>query len=531
MIRDPKKLGNGPFDLLVIGGGIYGAWTAYDAALRGLKVALVEKNDWASGTSSASSKLIHGGLRYLDQFKFGLVRTSLEERRLLTRLAPHRVKTLRFLIPIYRESLVGMFRMGIGLGLYDLLAGRNQPVRAHETLTSRKILSAYPFLKPEGLRGGYTYGDCQMDDARFTLEIVQGADAAGAAVVNYTEAGALIMKGDRVMGAMVTDREEDKEIEVLASVVVNTAGPWAPDFSGDPSRRDFVRLTKGVHLVMPPLPTRDAMLIMVKQDKRIMFMIPWYGKTLLGTTDTDFRGRPDNVSVDEEDIHYLLTEANRNFSGTEWDKSSILGQFAGLRALRNQPGKLPSSVTREWSIVKPREGLLISVGGKFTSARADAAKLVNRVMKALNKSAEGGAPTESRAFPWSPGEDFMEWREETIRRGLSLGLDPETAEWSTDRYGTSITNIHELIKKDAGLAARLVPDLPFCRAEIVQGAGSEMAVGLEDLLRRRMPVLILSQVDRKTLEDAASLTAPMLGWTTERSEQEINGILGKWGPP
>lgn len=528
MKRNVEHLADGPFDLLVIGGGIYGAWTAYDAALRGLTVALVEKNDWAAGTSSASSKLIHGGLRYLEQFRFGLVRKSLEERKRLTELAPHRVLPLRFLIPIYRDHPVGSLRMGAGLMLYDLLAGKGQPVDRHERLGPAGVLNRYPFLKQEGLRAGYTYGDCQTDDARFTLEIIHGAYAAGAVVANYAEVNELLFEKNRVTGAAVTDRSEGKTIEVRASVVVNTAGPWATELCGDPERSDFIRLTKGVHLVLPPLPARDAILVMVKRDRRIFFLIPWYGKTLLGTTDTDFSGRPDTVRVEAQDIDYLLTEANRIFHRPLWDRSSISGSFAGLRALRNEPGKHPSQVTREWSVEEYRERLLTSTGGKFTSARADAEKLVDRVMALLNRHGQRRSFTESRPFPWSPATNDPEWREKSIRESVESGLDRETAEWGLFRYGSSITAIRALILKEPALASRLVPDLPFCRAEVAHGAASEMALHLEDLLRRRIPLLILSRVQRKTLEEAASIAAPVLGWTAEQCEDEVNAVMRKW---
>lgn len=528
MQRDIHRLEQGPWDLLVIGGGIYGAWTAYDAALRGFKVALIEKGDWASGTSSTSSKLIHGGLRYLDQFRFGLVRKSLGERRRLALLAPHRVAPLRFLIPVYRGQPVGPLRLRTGLRLYDFIAGKNQPVKPHDRLGPAQVLAHYPFLKQEGLRAGYTYGDCQMDDARFALEIIDGASRAGAITVNYAEARELLIRGGKAAGAIVTDRETGDTMEVAARVVVNTAGPWAPELGGQGSSRRLFRLTKGVHLVMPPLPTGDALLIMVKRDGRIFFMIPWYGKTLLGTTDTDFHGDPDAVRVEEEDIAYLLGESNAVFQEPLWDRSSILGRFAGLRALRNQPGRLPSQLTREWSLAEPLKGLLISVGGKYTSARAEAAMIVARAARLLQRPAAAKAPTEIRPFPWAPAGPYREWREASLGSGLELGVDRETAEYHLSRYGTTVEDLHAWIRKDPSLAARLTPDLPFCRAEVVHGVSSEMALHLEDLLRRRLPLLILSRTQRQTMEEAAALAAPLLRWTEQRCREEVSAVMQKW---
>ncbi len=528
MRRDPEKLGSGPFDLLVIGGGIYGAWTAYDAALRGLKVAVIDKNDWASGTSSASSKLIHGGLRYLQQFRLGLVRKSLDERKRLTALAPHRVTPLRFLIPLYGDSSVGPLRLRTGLSLYDLLAGKGQPVDRHGQLKRSEVERDYPFLRVKGLKAAYTYGDCQMDDFRFVLEIIHGAHKAGAVTVNYAKATELLFEGSRVVGATVTDQITKASLPVNASVVVNTAGPWIPELSGHGSGEPMIRLTKGVHLVMPPLPTDDAMLIMVKRDKRIFFILPWYGKTLLGTTDTDYAGRPDDLRVEEDDVDYLLTEVNRVFREKVWDREAIQGAFAGLRALRNEPGKSPSAVTREWSAAEPRERLLVSVGGKYTSARADAAVLVDRVLAMLGRRPVKEPSTATRPFPWSPGMPFPQWRQRMVEIGRDLGLDEAASESAARRYGTEVEKIFRMIRQEPELADPVVPGLPFTKAEIVHGASVEMTVHLEDLLRRRLPLLILARVTRQTLVDAAALAAPILNWSPERCLKEVDATASRW---
>lgn len=340
MKRDISRLKSGtPFDLLVIGGGIYGAWTAYHAAHCGLNVAIIDKSDWASGTSSASTKLIHGGLRYLEHLRFDLVKTSLDERKHLTEIAPHQVIPLRFFIPVYKESRVGPMLLRTGLWLYDLLAGKDQPVSSHEKISRRNALSQYAFLNPENLRGGLLYGDCQTDDFRFTLDVILGAVQAGAAAVNYVKADSLLIHENKVIGATVTDRQTGEVFDIKAKIVVNTAGPWASSFNEkDHFLKNFVRLSKGVHLIMPPLPTGDAMLLMTRQDNRIFFMIPWYGKTLVGTTDADYNDDPDNLLVEDEDVEYLLTETNRFFKDQVWKKEDILGSFAGLRALKNEPG-------------------------------------------------------------------------------------------------------------------------------------------------------------------------------------------------
>ncbi|MFQ5511370.1 MAG: FAD-dependent oxidoreductase [Candidatus Krumholzibacteriia bacterium] len=526
MIRDGGRLA-GAFDVLVVGGGIYGAWTAYDAALRGLRVAIIDKGDWGSGTSSASSKLIHGGLRYLEQLRLGLVRRSLDERRRLATLAPHRVLPLRFLIPVYRGGRAGSFRLKLGLTLYDALAGKHQPVAAHRVMDRAAVLEAFPFLEPNGLRAGFTYGDCGMDDHRFVLEIIAGAVDAGAVAVNYAEALELLADGGGVAGAVVRDVPANQTMEVRAGMVVNAAGPWAPSLGVNSAPAASVRLIKGVHLVMPPLPTPDAMLIMTRGG-RVFFLIPWYGRTLLGTTDTDYIGDPDRVHVEEADVAYLLDEVNRVLGSVSWTPSDVLAGFAGIRALRKRHGGPAHLVSREWSLEQPARGYLVSVGGKFTSARADAACIVDRVSRALGREA-GSSTTGSRPFPWSPGRDHYDvWRNIALNEAARAGLDADTAAAAIGRFGTSIANLLTRIESGPALAERLVPDAPFCKAEVIHAAEHEMVLHLDDLLRRRLPLLILARIDRRTLEEAAALAAPVLGWSAERCRVEVDTVAGRW---
>lgn len=527
MKRDINRLRDGPFDVLVIGGGIYGAWTAYDAALRGLKVALVEKSDWASGTSSASSKLIHGGLRYLERFRFGMVKKSLDERRRLAQLAPHRVTPRRFLLPVYSENRVGRSRLKAGLMIYDWLARGDQPVDKHESLTYREVIDRYPHLNKVGLIGGFTYGDCQMDDALFTLEIIEGADRAGAVVVNHVEATELLTTSLRVNGAVVMDGLGDETLEVRASVVVNTAGPWLPQLSIDSTKTTRIRMSKGVHIVMPPLGVEDAMLVTARQDNRVVFVIPWYGKTLVGTTDADFEGNLDDVRVDEYEIEYLLDEVNAVIEKPRWNRSDVAGRFAGVRALKYQPGKPPAAITREWVLESPGEGLLVSVGGKFTSARTDASEIVDRILRMMGKPPTP-SPTDERPFPWCPSEPFSIWLSDNRQAGIRRGMDPGTAELTACRYGSLFPRVLDLLEREPGLAGRLHPDFPFCRAEIVLGVEHGMAITLEDLLRRRVPILILDRIKRSVVEDAADLAAPILGWGGVQRANEIDQVLERW---
>ncbi len=528
MKREIKKLKTEKFDLLVVGGGIYGAWTACDSALRGLRVALIDKGDFASGTSSASTKLIHGGLRYLEQMRLDLVKKSLEERKLLSELAPHMVVPMKFFMPHYKHDKIGPAMLKTGLWMYDLLAGRGQPVSRHNSFTKDEIYSKYSFLKTEDLKSGSCYGDCQMDDARFTLDVIDRAYMSGAIIANYVSAEEYITDKDTIVGAVVKDGLTLENFTVKAKKIVNATGPWKNLVEDHHFLKNYMRFSKGIHLVMPQLPTKDSLLLMTENDDRIFFLVPWYGKTLVGTTDSNYTGDPDKVRVEDSDIDYLLKEANRYLKGITWDRSSIISQFAGLRALKNEPGKPPSQVTREWTMFEPKPNLYISVGGKFTSARADAANLVNQVMKSLGMEVPKIPPTASLPLPSSPGSAFSQWEKYAIAENINSGLDKEVASYLIFRHGTKIKQIRELIEQDASLAQRIAPDLPFSKAEIIYSSQNEMVITLEDLVRRRIPITILSSPDRQMITKIAGLTAQIKGWDKTKTKSEINIVMENW---
>lgn len=528
MKRDFSGLSGDEFDLLVIGGGIYGAWIACDAAMRGLSVALVDQGDWGSGTSQSSSKLIHGGLRYLEHFKFGLVQRALAERRRLSVLAPHLVRPLRFALPCYKGDRVGKLKLEAGLWLYDRLAGENQPVPPHTSFSRREALEAYPFLRADGLRGGFTYGDCGTDDARFTLEVVAGAWAAGAVCVNHAEAVELIHENGKVAGAVISDRLAGGSAEVRAAVTVNAAGPWGTRVKGlSPAAQGMTRLVKGVHLVLPGLPTDDAFLLTTRRDGRVFFLIPWYGRTLVGTTDTDYTGDPGRVDVTPDDVEYLLTEAMNTVSGTGWTESDIFGAFAGVRTLRNDPDASATDLTREWSLEMPQERLLMPIGGKFTSSRTEAGITVERVVSLLGKNA-GACPTKRERFPWAPEGPFDPWFKSARDRGEDVGLDRETAAGCARRYGTRVQGLHQLVADSPELARRIVPDLAFCMAEVIHAVKNETACTLDDILRRRMPLCILTSLDHKALSRVARLVEKELGWSDEQVQRAVKTFPGQY---
>ena len=514
MRRDFARL-DATFDLLVVGGGVYGAWIAYDAALRGLSVALVEREDWAAGTSSASTKLIHGGLRYLEHGEVGLVAKALRERGRLMRLAPHRVRAQRFLLPLYRGMRPGRLPLAAGLRAYDLLAGARPDVAAHRAFASSELLARAPFLCADDLRGGFAYSDAAEDDARFTLELVAGALAAGACAVNHAEAVELLRAGGRVVGARVRDALSGATAELRASVVVDATGAWAARTS---ALALPVRHTKGVHLALPPLPHDDAFLLRAPRDGRVFFLIPWYGATLVGTTDTDWNGDPASVRPEPADVAYLLDAVAATCPGLGWGEGDVRASFAGLRTLRGAAGS-PSSVSREWELLAPEPGLLLPLGGKFTSARVEAGHTVDRV-QALRGRAAGVCPTLHRRFPWTPA-NWPGWSANRQRAGIVAGLDATTAATATRRYGRQVDRLHALLRARPELARRVLPETPFCLAETLLAVRDEMALTLRDVLRRRVPVLTVARPTAAALAEIAALVGAELGWDAARQAEQV----------
>ncbi|HSM98199.1 MAG TPA: glycerol-3-phosphate dehydrogenase/oxidase, partial [Gallionella sp.] len=468
MKRDFSSLAGRHFDLLVCGGGIYGAWTAYDAALRGLSVAIVEQGDWAAATSSASSKLIHGGLRYLETYDLKLVRKAILERQRLLELAPHRVWPLRFGVPVYKDSRVGTLKLKAGLTLYDLLAGFPGADIAHRHFGSKAFAGRFPALDSGGLKGGYTYGDAQTDDARLVLELIAGAMNAGAVCVNYCRLTGLVESGGQACGATVKNLLNDKSAQILARQIVYTTGQWA---SASQPGRDWCRLAKGIHLVMPGLQADEALLLTAKSDGRVFFIIPWYGMTLLGTTDSDYRGDPDHVTVEAAEIEYLLAEAN-HYLTIKWTQADIIGRYAGVRVMRRSELASPSDVSRDWELKTAVNGVHYSIGGKLTSAREDVASIVDTVCERLGIDAP--CATRNRPFPWSPEKDFAEWSVDVNAQASRLGVDHESAKWLLRRHGKRVEEVLRSMAGDPHLAERIVPALPFIYADLLYCARTEM---------------------------------------------------------
>jgi len=495
------------FDVLVIGGGIYGAWTAYDAALRGLSVALIEKDDWAAGTSSASSKLIHGGLRYLEHYDFALVRDALVERRRLHRLAPHLVRPLNFVMPVWKGPRASMLTLSAGLSLYDLLGGRGQPVPWHRRYSRQALLDRYPYVDPERLLGGFRYGDCQEDDARLTLTVVAAAHGAGAVVANRVVADSLLLEDGRARGARVRDRLGDESFDLRAKVTVNAAGPWAPELAGAASPR--VRRIKGIHIVLPAIPGCEEAFLLTAQDGRVFFVIPWYGRTLVGTTEMEVPG-PESARPSDEEVHYLLAGVKNCLPGLPWTDADVIARFAGIRTLQAEDEANLAAVTREFAVVEPQPGLLMPLGGKFTTARCDAVEITNGVEKLLGV-AHRPSLTARRPLPGTPttGEPFERWQSAIVPLLKHRGVDEECARALSLRHGTRVGRIAELLQEEPGWARRLHPATTLVVAEAILGARDEMALSLADLVRRRLPLALLVPMEPSLINELAALLAPV----------------------
>ncbi len=485
--RDIAALRDGSFDVLIIGGGIYGAWTAYDAASRGLSVALVEKTDWGAGTSSASSKLIHGGLRYLENYEFGLVRHSLKERRTLFRIAPHLVRPLNFVLPMWKSARVGPLMISAGLTLYDLLAVGNQPVPAHRRFRLRELQTRYPFLDSEALVSGFRYGDCQEDDARMTLTVAAAAQAQGAVCVNRVAAERVVEQQGRVCGAMLSDVVSGDSFELRARVVVNCTGPWASTLTGAAAPR--VKLIKGSHLVMPAIEGCTEAFLLTADDGRVFFVIPWYGHTLVGTTEEEVKQASD-AQPSEAEIRYLLNNVRRSLPGLGWTEADIVGSFAGVRMLQNAETSSLSALSREFEVVQPLPGLLMHVGGKYTTARSDSIEIVDAVYRELG-SKPPASVTHLHPLPGAPELPFETWQPQAIASLVAAGVDTEAARWLSLRHGTGIDALLQLIAHRPEWAQRIHSAAPFIGAEAIHAVRHEMAGTVDDVARRRMPLSLL----------------------------------------
>ncbi|NOY56183.1 MAG: glycerol-3-phosphate dehydrogenase/oxidase [Actinobacteria bacterium] len=522
--RDIDRLRSETFDVLVIGGGITGTGAALDAASRGLSVGLIEQRDLASGTSSRSSKLIHGGLRYLEQLNFRLVWEALHERGLLLdRIAPHLVRPVSFLYPLTHRVWERLY-VGAGVTMYDLFARAGvNPLPWHRQLSRRRAIELFPSLRKDGLVGAIRYWDAQEDDARFVLTVARTAAGLGAAIAPSMIATGLRRDGDRVTGVETRCLECGETFTINARTVINATGVWTDkiqDFAGRGAIH--VRASKGIHLVVPRDRIRGDTGLITKTEKSVLFVIPWDRHWIIGTTDTDWDLDLAHPAASSTDIEYLLKHINKVID-PPLGHDDVAGVFAGLRPLLYGESDSTSKLTREHAVTEVVPGLITVAGGKYTTYRVMAKDAVDATVKSLGSDTPPSA-THDLALAGAEGyRDLWDRREQiAVRRSLSL----ETVEHLLHRYGSMIEDIFGLIDADPTLGRTLSGG--YLRAEIVYAASHEGALHLDDVLTRRTRISV-ETADRGTdvAEEAARLIGPLLGWDEQTRRREVTYYLAR----
>ena len=511
-------------DILVIGGGVVGTGSALDAATRGLTTGLLEARDFASGTSSRSSKLIHGGLRYLEMLDFRLVHEALQERGLLLqRLAPHLVKPVPFLYPL-QHRWWERFYAGAGVALYDGMAissGYGAGLPLHRHLTRRGAMRLVPSLKKSALIGALQYYDAQVDDARHTMELARTAASYGAHVANRVKVTGFLRQGERVTGVQAKDLESGREFEVRAKQVVNATGVWTDDTQGMVGERGqyHVRASKGIHLVVPKDRIQSSTGMILRTEKSVLFIIPWGRHWLIGTTDTDWKLDKAHPAATSKDIEYLLDHVNAVLT-TPLTREDVEGVYAGLRPLLAGESESTSKLSREHVVAHAAPGLVVVAGGKYTTYRVMAKDAVDAAAAAL----DGRVPksvTKNTPLVGADGYQAL-WNQRHLIAQKS-GLHVARIEHLLNRYGGLIDEVLALVKEDPSLGEQLPGTQDYLKAEIVYAARSEGARHLDDVLARRTRISIEAW-DRgvEAADAAARLMAPILGWDGQAIEREVS---------
>jgi len=514
-------------DILVIGGGIVGTGSALDAATRGLSVGMVEARDWASGTSSRSSKLVHGGIRYLEQLDFRLVREALKERGLLLqRIAPHLVRPVRFLYPITKPIFERLY-VGAGMLLYDLLSytgGRPPGVPHHRHLTRRQMLRAAPSLRADAFRGGLTYYDAQVDDARYVSTLARTASFYGAHVASRVRVDDFVKVGERVVGVMANDLETGERFEIRAKQVVNATGVWTDDTQAMVGERGQfkVRASKGVHLVVPRDRFQSKLGLLLRTEKSVLFVIPWGRHWLIGTTDTDWELDKAHPAATAADIDYLLDHVNQVLA-VPLTRDDVEGVFAGLRPLLSGESDLTSKLSREHIVTHSVPGLVVVAGGKWTTYRVMAKDAVDAAVDALDGKISASI-TEDVALLGAEGYRVA-WNKRSAL-AKTFGLHHTRIEHLLNRYGVLATEVLDLVRRSPELAEALPGADDYIAAEVVYAASHEGALHLDDVLVRRTRISIEAW-DRgvSAAPVAAALMAEVLGWDEIRTGVEIERYL------
>ncbi|MBF2008135.1 MAG: glycerol-3-phosphate dehydrogenase [Chlorogloeopsis fritschii C42_A2020_084] len=531
-----QAISNNAYDLVIIGGGINGAGVVRDAALRGLKTLLIEKNDFSSGSTSWSTRLIHGGLRYLETFEFSLVRESLQEREILLHIAPHLVKPLLLTIPIYRDRSRPYWKIQAGMFLYDILSF-DKSLLSHRMLPKRKFQQLFPDLDAEGLCGGAQYYDCQVAYAeRLCLENILSAQAAGATVLNYVQVKQLHQRGNRIDSLSCCDRFTGEEVKVKLSdrgVVVNTSGPWvdqilesitANGLTSSRSESKKIGPTKGSHIIVDPFPgaPMTALYVEAKTDGRPFFIIPWLGRYLIGTTDKHFQGNLDRIKADNDEIDYLLNETNRVIPIAGLSRQDVKFTYSGVRPLPWEEGKQPGKITRKHIICDRTPAgimnLISLIGGKLTTYRQVAEEIVNAVYQKLGEKAPA-CSTQNQPLPGAilPNDSRFKKALDDYRDVIP----PSSIHHLFSIYGARAIEVLALTDCSSDLAEVITPELPDIKAQIVYAVNSELARTLVDLARRRTSVAMLRNYGLDLLPVMTEVLTKHCGWSSQDCDRQV----------
>jgi glycerol-3-phosphate dehydrogenase len=513
-----QRMADETFDIVVIGGGVTGAGSALDAATRGLSVALVEQRDWAAGTSSRSSKLIHGGLRYLEQLDFGLVREALAEQTLMIdRLCPHLVRPVPFLFPL-TEHVWERAYVGTGTVLYDLLAGR-RALPHHRHLSRSGALRLFPSLKSDAIVGAIEYYDAQVDDARHTLTLARTAALHGAVLATSARVIGLVWSGSEVAGVRFRDLESGREIDVRARQVINATGVWTDQIQRLTGHGGVkVRASKGIHLVVPRDRIQGECGLILRTASSVLFVIPWKQHWIIGTTDTDWNLDLAHPAASRHDIEYLLQTVNAVLT-RPLSPSDIEGVYAGLRPLLHGESEVTSKLSREHAVSQAVRGLISVAGGKYTTYRVMAKDAVDMAARRMDRPV---AASCTHLIPLIGADSYPGFvnRRETIAR--EAGLRAEQVQHLLERYGSRVTELLSLIRQRPDLGAPLDGAEEYLRVEIVYAASHEAALHLDDVLTRRTRISI-ETFDRglNAAPSVAALMGDVLEWDEATRAREL----------
>jgi glycerol-3-phosphate dehydrogenase len=510
------------FDILVIGGGITGAGIALDASARGLKVALVDMQDFAAGTSSRSTKLIHGGLRYLKQLDFKLVAEVGKERRIVFKNAPHLTKPEHMLLPIVKDGSLSKFSARIGMWMYEWLAGVKRP-EWHEVLSVKETKAKEPLLRSDNLLGGILFYEYRTDDARLTMEVLKESVNLGAVALNYMKVTSFLYENGNVSGANLTDQHSHSPHIIRARYVINASGPWVDELD-DLDKKEAIHklhITKGVHIVIDhkKLPVKQSVYFDTF-DKRMLFVIPREGKTYIGTTDTFYTGNLLDPKITDEDQNYILRCVNAFFPQHQLTPDDIESGWAGLRPLVNKPRKGPSEISRKDELFESATGIITIAGGKLTGYRKMAQRVMDLVAKKMEIQDHITIKTcQTEHIKLSGGKidgAFPDFLSHKTARGISLGLSAKESETIVCRYGSNTDEIYNLITK---LNKSELHELPvFLRAQIHYTCEHEMCATPSDFFIRRTSALYFDMpFVKKYKESVISYMQELLGWNSEQT--------------